>query len=87
MYHRFHAPAACRLREVTHITGDTWNVNPIALKRVEPLVSHGAVATWQRHPNSLVHTKPGEYLGELRVLGSIPAPPNGGSGLVRPAAT
>jgi phosphatidylserine decarboxylase len=37
MYHRFHAPAACRLREVTHISGDTWNVNPIALGRVERL--------------------------------------------------
>src|SRR5262245_11139848 len=37
MYHRFHAPAACCLREVTHISGDTWNVNPIALARVERL--------------------------------------------------
>jgi phosphatidylserine decarboxylase len=37
MYHRFHAPYACRLREVIHISGDTWNVNPIALKRVERL--------------------------------------------------
>jgi phosphatidylserine decarboxylase len=37
MYHRFHAPAACRLRGVVHIAGDTWNVNPIALQRVERL--------------------------------------------------
>ncbi|HVN37052.1 MAG TPA: archaetidylserine decarboxylase [Myxococcota bacterium] len=37
MYHRFHAPAACRVREVTHIAGDTWNVNPIAVARVERL--------------------------------------------------
>jgi phosphatidylserine decarboxylase len=37
MYHRFHAPASCRVREVTHIAGDTWNVNPIALRRVERL--------------------------------------------------
>ncbi len=37
MYHRFHAPADCRLREVTYISGDTWNVNPIALRRVERL--------------------------------------------------
>ena len=36
-YHRFHAPAACRVREVVHVSGDTWNVNPIALKRVERL--------------------------------------------------
>jgi len=37
MYHRFHAPAACRVREVIHVSGDTWNVNPIALRRVERL--------------------------------------------------
>ncbi|MCI0673332.1 MAG: archaetidylserine decarboxylase [Myxococcaceae bacterium] len=37
MYHRFHAPTHCRVRKVTYISGDTWNVNPIALKRVEKL--------------------------------------------------
>jgi phosphatidylserine decarboxylase len=37
MYHRFHAPADFRIERVTFISGDTWNVNPIALKRVERL--------------------------------------------------
>lgn len=37
MYHRFHAPDNARLSHVTYISGDTWNVNPIALKRVERL--------------------------------------------------
>jgi phosphatidylserine decarboxylase len=37
MYHRFHAPADCRVQQVNYISGDTWNVNPIALKRVERL--------------------------------------------------
>jgi len=37
MYHRFHAPAAGTLRQVRYISGDTWNVNPIALRRVERL--------------------------------------------------
>jgi len=37
MYHRFHAPASMRIRRVTYISGDTWNVNPIALKRVKQL--------------------------------------------------
>ena len=37
MYHRFHAPADGRLNRVTYFSGDTWNVNPIALKRVERL--------------------------------------------------
>src|SRR5215467_4834450 len=37
MYHRFHAPHDCHVERVTLIHGDTWNVNPIALKRVERL--------------------------------------------------
>ncbi len=37
MYHRFHAPADLRIESVRHLWGDTWNVNPIALKRVEAL--------------------------------------------------
>ncbi|MBL8362035.1 MAG: phosphatidylserine decarboxylase [Rubrivivax sp.] len=37
MYHRFHAPADARLGHVTYLSGDTWNVNPIALARVERL--------------------------------------------------
>jgi phosphatidylserine decarboxylase len=37
MYHRFHAPADLRVEQVNYISGDTWNVNPIALKRVERL--------------------------------------------------
>jgi phosphatidylserine decarboxylase len=37
MYHRFHAPCDARIEQVTFISGDTWNVNPIALKRIERL--------------------------------------------------
>ncbi len=37
MYHRFHAPLDCRVEHVTYMSGDTWNVNPVALKRVELL--------------------------------------------------
>jgi phosphatidylserine decarboxylase len=37
MYHRFHAPHDCEVDEVTYISGDTWNVNPIAVKRIERL--------------------------------------------------
>jgi len=37
MYHRFHAAADCRIGQVSFISGDTWNVNPIALKRIERL--------------------------------------------------
>ncbi|HSI00595.1 MAG TPA: archaetidylserine decarboxylase, partial [Reyranella sp.] len=37
MYHRFHAPHDGTIERVTYISGDTWNVNPIALKRVASL--------------------------------------------------
>lgn len=37
MYHRFHAPHDGQIDRVSYISGDTWNVNPIALKRIEKL--------------------------------------------------
>ena len=37
MYHRFHAPYDSRVSSIRHVPGDTWNVNPIALRRVERL--------------------------------------------------
>ena len=37
MYHHFHAPHDLQVEEVSCLYGDTWNVNPIALKRVERL--------------------------------------------------
>lgn len=37
MYHRFHAPHDGTVDHVSYISGDTWNVNPIALKRIERL--------------------------------------------------
>jgi phosphatidylserine decarboxylase len=37
MYHRFHAPHDCMVEQVTYFSGDTWNVNPIALRRIEKL--------------------------------------------------
>jgi phosphatidylserine decarboxylase len=37
MYHRFHAPHDARVEHVKFIHGDVWNVNPIALKRIERL--------------------------------------------------
>ena len=37
MYHRFHAPCDCAVNTVNYISGDTWNVNPVALKCIERL--------------------------------------------------
>ncbi len=48
MYHRFHAPADCRVERVTYFSGDTWNTNPITIRRVERLFcknEHAVVRT------------------------------------------
>ena len=37
MYHRFHVPCDAEMTDLTYISGDTWNVNPIALKTIERL--------------------------------------------------
>lgn len=37
MYHRFHAPDDATVEHVSYLSGDTWNVNPIALARVQRL--------------------------------------------------
>jgi phosphatidylserine decarboxylase len=37
MYHRFHAPYDCIVDKVAYVSGDTWNVNPIALNRIAKL--------------------------------------------------
>lgn len=37
MYHRFHAPHDLTVEGARYISGDTWNVNPIALRRIERL--------------------------------------------------
>jgi len=37
MYHRFHAPHEGVVDRVSYISGGTWNVNPIALRRIEKL--------------------------------------------------
>jgi phosphatidylserine decarboxylase len=52
MYHRFHAPADCRIERVTFISGDTWNVNPVALKRVEKLFCKNERAVIETHLSS-----------------------------------
>src|SRR3977135_292571 len=37
MYQRLRPPHDLRVEKVTYISGDTWNVNPIALQRIERL--------------------------------------------------
>jgi phosphatidylserine decarboxylase len=61
MYHRFHAPHDCRVERVTYISGDTWNVNPIALKRVERL--------YARNERAVIRTT---LLGSGRVVTLVP---------------
>jgi phosphatidylserine decarboxylase len=47
MYHRFHAPHDGCVEQVRYISGDTWNVNPIALKRIERLFCKNERAVMQ----------------------------------------
>jgi phosphatidylserine decarboxylase len=47
MYHRFHAPHDLRVKQVNYISGDTWNVYPIALKRIERLFCRNERAVLQ----------------------------------------
>ena len=56
MYHRFHAPHDLIVEAVNYISGDTWNVNPIALKRVERLFCRNerAVIRARLHPDGPV---------------------------------
>jgi len=37
MYHRFHSPSDLRVVRVNHVSGDTWNTHPPALRRVDKL--------------------------------------------------
>lgn len=59
MYHRFHAPQSGTVEHVTYLSGDTWNVNPIALRRVERLFCRNERAVLRMrlvtgHPVALV---------------------------------
>jgi phosphatidylserine decarboxylase len=59
MYHRFHAPADGTVEHVTYLSGDTWNVNPVALRRVERLFCRNERAVVRMtlasgHPMALV---------------------------------
>jgi phosphatidylserine decarboxylase len=50
MYHRFHAPMDARLERVRYLSGDTWNVNPITLRRVERLFCKNERAVLELFP-------------------------------------
>ncbi|HVW27948.1 MAG TPA: archaetidylserine decarboxylase [Polyangiaceae bacterium] len=52
MYHRFHAPMEARLERVRYLSGDTWNVNPIALRRVERLFCKNERAVLELAPEA-----------------------------------
>ena len=49
MYPRFHAPFDAHIVRVTLIHGDVWNVNPIALKRVERMFCKNERAVIRTH--------------------------------------
>jgi phosphatidylserine decarboxylase len=45
MYHHFHSPYSGSIDRVIYHSGDTWNVNPIALRRIEKLFCKNERAT------------------------------------------
>ena len=53
MYHRFHAPADMTVEGMTYVSGDCWNVNPIALKRVERLFCRNERAVIEARVNDI----------------------------------
>jgi phosphatidylserine decarboxylase len=55
MYHRFHAPHDLTLEHLTYLAGDTWNVNPIALARVERLFCRNERALLRGRLNASGH--------------------------------
>ena len=68
MYHRFHAPCDGRVRGVRYISGDTWNVNPVALKRVEKLFCKNERAVLPFEPST-----PGSYVTLVAVAAILVA--------------
>jgi phosphatidylserine decarboxylase len=58
MYHRFHAPYDCIVDKVTYISGETWNVNPVALNRIPKLFCRNerAVIRTTLRPGAIVVT-------------------------------
>lgn len=49
MYHRFHAPHDCRLDTVAYHPGELWNVNPVALRRIDKLFCRNERAVLRIH--------------------------------------
>jgi phosphatidylserine decarboxylase len=58
MYHRFHAPYDCIVDKVSYISGETWNVNPLALNRIPKLFckNERAVIRTTLRPTGIVVT-------------------------------
>lgn len=50
MYHRFHAPCAGRIQRLRYVTGEVYNVNPPALKRIQRLFCRNERAALSLHP-------------------------------------
>lgn len=67
-YHRFHAPCDGRLERVTYVSGDTWNVNPIALRRIERLFCRNERAVME-----LALTEPGQAVTLVAVAAILVA--------------
>lgn len=52
MYHRFHSPSDLRVLRVNHVSGDSWNTHPPALRRVDKLFCKNERAVIQTRLNA-----------------------------------
>jgi len=67
-YHRFHAPCAGQLNRVIYIAGDTWNVNPPTLRRIDRLFCKNERAVFD-----LLLDEPGQNLTMVAVAAILVA--------------
>ncbi len=67
-YHRFHAPCDGSMNEVVYISGDTWNVNPPALARIERLYCRN-----ERVVMNLGLPAPGEHVSLVAIAAILVA--------------
>jgi phosphatidylserine decarboxylase len=67
-YHRFHAPCTGRLQRLIYIAGDTWNVNPPALQRIDRLFCKNERAVFD-----LQLEEPGQHLTMVAVAAILVA--------------
>jgi phosphatidylserine decarboxylase len=69
MYHHFHAPYDCRVDQVAYIAGDTFNVNPPTLRRIDKVYCKNERAVLQTTLRGSAHAVTLVPVGAVLVAG------------------